>query len=46
MANQQPAGQETLGEAMNRTELFLEKHGRTMSYAILALFVLAGLIFG
>ena len=46
MANQQPAGQETLGEAMNRTELFLEKHGRTMSYAILAIFVLAGLIFG
>ncbi|MDE6445774.1 MAG: tetratricopeptide repeat protein [Alistipes sp.] len=46
MANQQPAGQETLGEAMNRTEFFLEKHGRTMSYAILALFVLAGLIFG
>ena len=46
MANQQAAGQETLGEAMNKTEFFLEKHGRTMSYAILALFVLAGLIFG
>ena len=41
MANQQTAGQESLGEAMNRTEFFLEKHGRTMSYLILALFVVA-----
>ncbi len=46
MAKQQQAGQESLGEAMNRTEFFLEKHGRTMSYAILALFVLAALVFG
>ena len=46
MAKQQEAGQESLGEAMNRTEFFLEKHGRTMSYAILALFVLAALVFG
>ncbi|MDE6876321.1 MAG: hypothetical protein K2P00_00640 [Alistipes sp.] len=46
MANQQTAGQESLGEAMNRTEFFLEKHGRTMSYLILALFVVAALVFG
>ncbi|MDE6374299.1 MAG: tetratricopeptide repeat protein [Alistipes sp.] len=46
MAKQQVAGQESLGEAMNRTEFFLEKHGRTMSYVILALFVLASLGFG
>ncbi|MDE5578705.1 MAG: tetratricopeptide repeat protein [Alistipes sp.] len=46
MANQQAAGQESLGEAMNRTEFFLEKHGRTMSYLILALFVVAALVFG
>ena len=46
MANQQNAGQESLGEAMNRTEFFLEKHGRTMSYLILALFVVAALVFG
>ncbi|MCM1150756.1 MAG: tetratricopeptide repeat protein [Alistipes sp.] len=46
MAKQQAAGPESLGEAMNRTEFFLEKHGRTMSYAILALFVLAALVFG
>jgi len=46
MANQQAAGQETLGEAMNKTEFFLEKHGRMISYAILFLFVLAGLVFG
>lgn len=46
MAKQQAAGQESLGEAMNKTELFLEKNGRTMSYAILALFVLAALVFG
>lgn len=46
MANQQTAGRESLGEAMNRTEFFLEKHGRTMSYLILALFVVAALVFG
>lgn len=46
MANQQAAGPESLGEAMNRTEFFLEKHGRTMSYLILALFVVAALVFG
>lgn len=46
MAKQQAAGQESLGEAMNKTELFLEKNGRTMSYVILALFVLAALVYG
>ena len=46
MAKQQAAGQESLGEAMNKTELFLEKNGRTMSYAIVALFLLAALIYG
>lgn len=46
MAKHEAAGQESLGEAMNRTEFFLEKHGRTMSYLILALFVLAALVFG
>lgn len=46
MAKQQAAGQESLGEAMNKTELFLEKNGRTMSYVILALFLLAALIYG
>ena len=46
MAKQQAAGQESLGEAMNKTELFLEKNGRTMSYVIVALFLLAALIYG
>lgn len=46
MANQQAAGQESLGQAMNKTELFLERNGRTMSYVILALFLLAALIYG
>ncbi|MDE7305443.1 MAG: tetratricopeptide repeat protein [Alistipes sp.] len=46
MANQQAAGQESLGQAMNKTELFLERNGRMMSYVILALFLLAALIYG
>lgn len=32
MAKQNVAEQETLGEAMNKTELFFERNGRTMSY--------------
>ena len=32
MAKQHVAEQETLGEAMNRTELFFEKNGRNMAY--------------
>lgn len=46
MAKQHVAEQETLGEAMNRTELFFEKNGRNMAYIFLGLLVLAALIFG
>lgn len=46
MAKQQAAGQETLGEAMNKTELFFEENGRKLTYVFLALLVLAALIFG
>lgn len=46
MAKQQAAGQETLGEAMDKTELFFEKNGRKLTYVFLALLVLAALIFG
>ena len=35
MAKQHVAEQETLGEAMNRTELFFEKNGRNMAYIFL-----------
>lgn len=40
------AAPETLGEAMNRTELFFEKNGRTVVYVFLALLVVAALVFG
>ena len=40
MAKQNVAEQETLGEAMNKTELFFERNGRTMSYVFLGLLVL------
>ena len=46
MAKQNVAEQETLGEAMNRTELFFEKNGRMMGYIFLGLLVLAALVFG
>lgn len=47
MAKQQAAEQqETLGQAMNRTELFLENNGRKMSYVFLALLVIGLLIYG
>ena len=46
MAKQNVAEQETLGEAMNRTELFFEKNGRLMSYIFLGLLVAAALVFG
>ncbi|MEG1699790.1 MAG: tetratricopeptide repeat protein [Alistipes sp.] len=46
MANQNVAGQEALGEAMNKTEFFFEKNGRKMAYIFLGLLVLAALIFG
>lgn len=46
MAKQNVAGQETLGEAMNKTELFFEKNGRKMTYIFLVLLVLAALVYG
>lgn len=46
MANQKVAEQETLGEAMNKTEIFLSKNGRTIGYVFLGLLVAAALIFG
>lgn len=46
MAKQQAAEQETLGEAMNRTELFFENNGRKLTYVFLALLVAAALVFG
>lgn len=45
MAKQQVAGQETLGEAMNKTELFFENNGRKLSYILLALVVLGALVY-
>ena len=38
--------QEALGTAMNKTEMFFEKNGKSMIIALLALFVLAAAIFG
>ncbi len=46
MAKQNVAEPETLGAAMNKTELFFEKNGRLMSYIFLGLLILAALIFG
>lgn len=46
MAKQQVAEPETLGQAMNRTELFLENNGRRLSYALLALLAIGLLIYG
>lgn len=46
MAKQHAAEQEALGEAMNKTELFLAKNGRKLSYIFLGLLVLGALIFG
>lgn len=46
MAKQQAAEQETLGEAMNRTELFFENNGRKLTYVFLALLAAAALVFG
>lgn len=46
MAKHEVAEQESLGEAMNKTELFFEKNGRKITYILLALLVLGGLIFG
>lgn len=46
MAKQQAAEPETLGAAMNKTELFFENNGRKISYIFLVLLVLGGLIYG
>jgi len=46
MAKENVAAQETLGEAMNKTELFFEKNGRKVSYVFLVLLVLAGIVYG
>lgn len=47
MAKEQIAAeQETLGEAMNKTELFFERNGRNLIYVLLGLLVLGGAIFG
>lgn len=46
MAKQNVAAQETLGEAMNKTELFFEKNGRLVSYVFLGLLIVAALVFG
>lgn len=46
MAKENVAAQETLGEAMNRTELFFERNGRKMTYVFLILLVAAALVFG
>ena len=46
MAKQQAAEQETLGQAMNKTELFLENNGRKLSYVLLALLAIGLLIYG
>lgn len=46
MAKKNVAEPETLGDAMNKTELFFEKNGRMMSYIFLGLLILAALIFG
>lgn len=46
MAKQNVVEQETLGEAMNKTELFFEKNGRLMGYIFLGLLVLTALVFG
>lgn len=38
--------QETLGVAMNKTELFFEQNGRRMAYIFLGLLVVAALVYG
>ena len=46
MANQRAAEPETLGEAMNKTELFFENNGRKITYILLALIALGAAIYG
>lgn len=46
MAKQKVAEPETLGEAMDKTELFFQKNGRKMTYIFLGLLAVAALIYG
>ena len=46
MAKENVAAPETLGEAMDKTELFFENNGRKMVYVFAALLVAAALVFG
>ena len=46
MAKQNIAEPEVLGEAMSKTELFIENNGRKMTYVFLALLVLGLAIYG
>lgn len=46
MTNENAGVQESLGEAMNKTEVFFEKNGRKLIYIFLGLLVVAALIFG
>ena len=47
MAKQQaPEQQEALGQAMNKTELFLENNGRKVSYLLLAVLVIGLAVYG
>lgn len=46
MAKKNVAEPETLGEAMNKTELFLQNNGRMLSWIFLALLVVAAAIWG
>lgn len=46
MTKQNVAEPESLGEAMNKTELFFQENGRKVTYLFLALLALAALVFG
>lgn len=46
MAKQHVAEQETLGEAMDKTELFFAKNGKKMATIFVVLLVIAALIYG
>lgn len=46
MAQHNIAEQDTLGEAMNKTEYFFEKNGKKLSYIFLSLLVIAALAYG
>lgn len=46
MVNENAGVQESLGEAMSKTEFFFEKNGRKMIYVFVGLLVVAALIYG